>query len=243
MASVTADRPARPTPAWFVDELDYAGRENLDSGHVARYDAKEDASAAAEVALLVELGLTRESLVVELGAGTGQFSVEVAPSCARVVAVDVSRPMLGRLVQKVTALGLGNVEIVRAGFLTYEHVGRPADFVYSRFALHHLPDFWKAVALDRLRGVVRPGGVVRLWDVVYDFAPSEAEERIEAWCATGGDAVEEEWSRAELEEHVRDEHSTFTWLLEPMIRRSGFDITHAEHSEEGVFSKYVLRAA
>ncbi|MGC2372877.1 MAG: hypothetical protein WA484_03280 [Solirubrobacteraceae bacterium] len=66
--------------------------------------------------------------------------------------------------------------------------------------------------------------------------------RMEAWCATGGDTVEAEWSRAELEEHVRDEHSTFTWLLEPMIARSGFEIAHAEHSEDGIFAEYLLRA-
>jgi len=229
-------------PSWFSDELNYAARENLDPGHAARYDAKEDASAAGEVALLEDLGLTRESLVVEFGAGTGQFSVEVAPACARLIAVDVSPIMLRQLENKIAALGLSNVDVVRAGFLTYEHAGSPADFVYSRFALHHLPDFWKAVALDRLRRMIRPGGVLRLWDVVYDFAPSEAEDRIEAWCATGGDAVEGEWSRAELEEHVRDEHSTFTWVLEPMIRRSGFEIADAEHSQDGVFSKNALRA-
>ena len=231
------------TPTWFIDELRYAGRENLDAAHVARYDGKEDASAAAEVALLRDLGLTNRSLVVELGAGTGQFSVAVAPVCARLVAVDVSPVMLRRLADKLAALQLENVELVRAGFLTYEHTGAPADFVYSRFALHHVPDFWKALALDRLRQMLRPGGVLRLWDVVYDFSPAEAQERIDAWCATGGDSVEGEWSRAELEEHVRDEHSTFTWLLEPMLRRSGFEIERAEHSGDGIFAQYVLRAA
>jgi SAM-dependent methyltransferase len=151
------------------------------------------------------------------------------------------RAELRRLGDKVAAHG--NVEVVRAGFLTYEHAGSPADFVYSRYALHHLPDFWKAVALARLRRMLRPGGILRLWDVVYDFALSEVEERIEAWCATAGDAVDRDWVRAELEEHVRDEHSTFTWLLEPMIERSGFEIGAAEHSDDGIFAKYVLRAA
>lgn len=233
---------SRSTPTWFADELEHAGRENLDAEHVARYDAKEDAGAAAEVALLREAGLTAESLVVEFGAGTGQFTVAVAPACAQVIAVDVSPVMLRQLEAKVAARGLGNVAVVRAGFLSYEHVGRPADLVYSRFALHHLPDFWKAVALDRLRRMLAPGGVLRLWDVVYDFDVAQTEERIEAWCATGGDAVEQEWSRAELEEHVRDEHSTFSWLLEPMIRRCRFEIAHAEHSADGIFARYLLTA-
>jgi hypothetical protein len=83
---------------------------------------------------------------------------------------------------------------------------------------------------------------VRLWDVVYHFAAAQAQERIEAWCATGGDEVEGEWSRAELEEHVRDEHSTFTWILEPMIERTGFGIDRAEYSDDGMLAKYLLRA-
>ncbi len=242
IAVVSSDRPSSPAPSWFIDELSCAGRENLDAAHVARYDAKEDASAASEVALLEDMGLTRESLVLEFGAGTGQFSVEVSPMCAAVIAVDVSELMLNQLRAKIADLGLSNVEIVRAGFLSYEHVGRSADFIYSRYALHHLPDFWKAVALSRLRGMLRPGGVLRLWDVVYDFAPTEAADRIETWCATGGDTVEAGWSRAELEEHVRHEHSTFSWLLGPMIVRSGLEIAQAEHSEDGIFAKYLLRA-
>lgn len=243
MTGVPQGHPHRPAPAWFIDELDYAGRENLDAAHVERYDAIEDAGAAGEVSLLVDAGLTRESVVVELGAGTGQLSVAVAPHCARVVAVDVSSLMLDRLRAKVRSLELGNVELVRAGFLTYAHTGPAPDFVYSRLALHHLPDFWKAVALARLRGMLAPGGLLRLWDVVYDFAPGEAEERIEAWFAGYDRAAEGEWSRADLEDHVRDEHSTFTWLLEAMIGRSGFEVIDAEHTDDGIFAKYLLRAA
>jgi ubiquinone/menaquinone biosynthesis C-methylase UbiE len=237
------DRPSHPRPSWLIDESSYAGRENLNSAHVARYDAKEDASAGEEVALLKRLGLTEESVVLEFGPGTGQFTVEVAPVCRRVIAVDVSAPMLAALQNKVQALGLGNVELLQAGFLTYEHTEEPVEFIYSRLALHHLPDFWKAVTLSRLRRMLHDDGVLRLCDVVYDFDPGEAEERIEAWCATGGKAAEAQWSRDELEEHVRDEHSTFSWLLEPMIQRSGFAIAEAERSEGGIFTSYLLRAA
>jgi ubiquinone/menaquinone biosynthesis C-methylase UbiE len=233
-------------PQWLLDEVASAGRENLDPGHVARYDAKEDAGAGDEVRLLAGLGLGPDSVVVDVGAGTGQFTLAAAAACARVVAVDVSPVMLRSLRAKLDAAGVKNVEVVQAGFLTYEHEGRPADVVYSRYALHHLPDFWKAVALARVRRVLRPGGLLRLSDVVYGFEPVDAEERIEAWCATGaggGDAgLETEWSRGELEEHVRDENSTFTWLLEPMIERAGFEITEAVHSDDGIFAKYLARA-
>jgi hypothetical protein len=38
----------------MLDEIASAGRENLDVGHVARYDAKENANAGAELLLSAE---------------------------------------------------------------------------------------------------------------------------------------------------------------------------------------------
>ena len=44
--------------------------------------------------------------------------------------------------------------------------------------------------------------------------------------------------RAALEEHVHDEHSTFTWLLEPMIERAGLEIRDAQYSDDGIWARY-----
>ncbi len=226
---------------WLLDEVASAGRENLDAAHVARYDDKEDAGAAQEVGLLRTAGLTDSSTVIDLGAGTGQFTLTVAPDCARVVAVDVSPVMLAALRAKVVASGHRNVDVVQSGFLTYEHQGDPVDVVYSRYALHHIPDFWKAIALTRMHALLRPGGLLRLSDVVYSFEPAEVAARIDAWCATATGQGDTEWNRWELEEHVRDEHSTFSWLLEHMLSRAGFLVEAADYSDDGIFAAYLLR--
>ena len=226
---------------WLLDEVAFAGRENLDAVHVARYDSIEDAAPDDEVALLTTLGLRPDSVVVDIGTGTGQFALAVAPFCDRVVAVDVSPAMLSALTAKIDRVGVRNVDVVAAGFLTYEHSGRPADVVYSRYALHHIPDFWKGVALTRLRAALRPGGVLRIWDVVYHFDPAEAPDRLEAWCATAGPSGSGGWSRDDLEEHVRDEHSTYTWVFEALAQRAGFHIEQSEYSDDGIFARYVLR--
>jgi ubiquinone/menaquinone biosynthesis C-methylase UbiE len=238
------EHPPTPPPGWMLDEIASAGRENLDVGHVARYDAKENADAGAELLLCQEFGLRPDATVVDLGAGTGQFALAAAAAYARVVAADVSPVMLERLRAKRDDAGLTNLEIVNAGFLSYEHRGPEPDLVYSRLALHHLPDPWKALALARIARMLSPGGVFRLLDVVYSFEPSEAQERLEEWCASAEDnGIEHDWSRAELEEHVREEHSTFSWLLEPMIERSGLRIEDASYSADGIFASYVLRPA
>lgn len=94
---------SRSDRGWVLDEVASAGRENLDAGHVSRYDLKEDAGAAAEVLRLTTLGLTPESVVVDLGAGTGQFALAVTPWCRRVVAVDVSPLMLAPMWPRPTS--------------------------------------------------------------------------------------------------------------------------------------------
>ena len=233
-----------PDPgSWWLDEQRHAGREHFDEQHARRYDAKMDAQAAEEVRLLRDADVLRPGCsLVDLGAGSGQFALAAAQVCERVVAVDVSPVMLARLQEKLDRGDASNVEAIVAGFLSYRHVGEPADLVYSRFALHHLPDFWKAIALSRIAGMLRPGGVLRLWDVVYSFEAADAEGRIEAWITeTVSSNVEHGWTRAELAEHVRDEHSTFTWLLEPMVERAGFDIVDADYSGSGVFARYLCK--
>ena len=87
-------------PAWRLDETASIGRENLDEEHVRRYDAKEDAGGAAEVHWLRSAGVRDDSTVIDLGAGTGQFALAAAGVWTRVVAVDPSPVMLGRLREK-----------------------------------------------------------------------------------------------------------------------------------------------
>lgn len=228
-------------PTWFLDETTSLGRENTDPEHVARYDEKEDAGAAAEIVTLGQLLPAKTADVVDLGAGTGQFALLAAERWENVTAVEPSPVMIERLRQKATAAG-SSLHIVEAGYLTYERAADSVDLAYSRYAMHHLPDFWKAIALARIRRMLRRGGILRLWDVIYHFPLNEAIERIEHWCSTGYSTEEGGWTRADLEEHVRDEHSTFTWLLEPMMSEAGFAIEDAQYDDDGIFAKYILRA-
>jgi SAM-dependent methyltransferase len=225
-------------PRWFPDELARAGEEHLDPAYVAAYDRKTGFDPADDVALLRRLGLDETATLVDLGAGTGALALAAAPFCRRVVAVDVSQAMLDFGGKEAARLGVDNVEWVQDGFLTYEHRGDPADVVYSRNALHHLPDFWKALALDRITEFLRPGGILRLHDIVYSVGPAEVPTAVEAWLANAAERPEEGWTRAELKTHLRDEHSTFSWLLEPMLERTGFEIRDVSY-RMSVYAAYV----
>jgi hypothetical protein len=73
--------------------------------------------------------------------------------------------------------------------------------------------------------VLTPGGTLRLRDLVFSFDLPDALARIAHWLHTAtATRPEDGWTGAELETHLRDEYSTFSWLLEPLIRRAGFEI-------------------
>ncbi len=102
----------------------------------------------------------------------------------------------------------------------------------------HLPDFWKTIALERVAGLLRPGGMLLLEDLVYSFEPGEADAAMAAWLAAAPDDPAGGWTAAELAEHVREEHSTFTWLLEPMLERVGFEIRDRWLSPTRMYAAY-----
>jgi ubiquinone/menaquinone biosynthesis C-methylase UbiE len=230
------------TPAgWYLEEGSHAGREHLDPAYAATYDAKTGADLDADLALLQAHGLGPNATLVDLGAGTGALAVAAAGRCRRVVAVDPSPAMLAVARTRVEAAGAANVQLVAAGFLTYEHEGEPPRLVHTRNALHHLPDFWKGLALGRVHDLLQPGGTLVLRDLVFSFEPEDADERIDAWLAGAASSPDDGWTRAELEEHVRTEHSTFAWLLEPLLEHAGFEIDEISH-RRGAYSTYVCTA-
>ncbi len=222
------------TAKWWLDELRHVGAEHLDAGYVAAYEAKSPTDWGEDIAALQAFGVDATSTVVDLGAGTGAFARALAPHVARVVAVDVSEPM-------VAAIRAHGIEAVHAGFLSYEHDGPPPDAVYTRNALHHLPDFWKVIALERIARLLPWGGVLRLRDLVYSFEPPEAPTALASWFAGAPEDPAAGWTADQLAEHVREEHSTFTWLLEAMLERVGFEIAGRWLSPSQTYAAYTCR--
>jgi SAM-dependent methyltransferase len=218
--------------AWEFDEHAHAGQEHLDPCYVAGYDEKSRTDWSGDVESLLALGIGDSSTVVDLGAATGAFAEAIAPHVRRVVAVDVSPAM-------VAAQRARGVEATRAGFLSYRHRGDPPDAVMTRNALHHLPDFWKVVALSRIAAMLRPKGVLLLRDLVFSFDPADAASAIQRWLDTAPTDPSEGWTATQLAEHIRTEYSTFTWLLEPMLTSVGLEIRERDLSADGFYGAYV----
>jgi SAM-dependent methyltransferase len=227
---------------WWLDEVASAGQEHLDEAYVAGYERKSGFDPSDDLDVLRQHGLDADSVVVDLGSGTGVFAIAAARCCRQVIAVDVSPAMTAMLRSCVAHLGIDNLTVVTAGFLSYEHSGEPPGFVFTRNALHHLPDFWKGIALERIRSLLRPGGILRLHDLVFDFEPAECDEKLETWLSGAVNDSTIGFTAEELADHVRGEFSTYSWLFEIMLERTGFRIIDRQY-RRSAYGAYTCEAS
>ncbi|MGO9341984.1 MAG: class I SAM-dependent methyltransferase [Acidimicrobiales bacterium] len=227
--------------SWLLDEVAHAGPEHLQRSYADVFDAKSGTDFDEVVDDLVALGLDETSTVVDLGAGTGAFAIAAARVAGQVVAVDVSPAMVELMRSRVARGSLRNVSVVQAGLLSYEHEGKPADFVHSRNTFHQVPDFWKAMALRRIHGFLRHDGILHLQDLVFSFPLEATEATIESWMDNASQDPARGWTASEYATHLRDECSTFTWVLEAMFDRTGFDVLDSWFGESGIYAAYDCR--
>ena len=222
--------PMLTFPRWYFDESKMAGVDFEDAAQVAAYDRNQTASTPdKEQALVTRLGITAEHTVIDLGAGTGNFAIQAALAGAAVHAVDISQAMISYAQTKAEKVGVATIKFHQAGFLTYEHQDKLADFVITKNVLHILPDFWKMIAFLRVAAMLKSKGVFYLRDVVFSFPPAEYEASINQWIKQVAKPEGEGWTAADFELHVREEHSTFGWIIEGMLIRAGFEIVEVNY--------------
>lgn len=218
---------------WTYDEMKQVGTDYDSIERVREYDermcALRDVGAEAN-AILNELDLKNEDVLVEFGAGTGEFAIEASRCCRRVYALDVSRTMLDYARGKAALRGAGDISFVHSGFLGYTHDDSPPAAVVSQLALHHLPDFWKLVALSRVHDLLAPGGRFFLRDVVFAVQPGKVAASIERTIHRVHESAGEA-AALDYERHVREEYSTYDWVMEEMLYRAGFTIERAEYGD------------
>jgi ubiquinone/menaquinone biosynthesis C-methylase UbiE len=224
----------------MYDEFKHIGVDFADPQQVQTYDARQKTSLERAAQLVQRWGIRSGDVVIEYGSGTGAFALAAAMRAARVTAVDISRPMLDYARSKAQQLGVMNVSFVNSGFLSYQQAAESADMIVTEFAFHHLPDFWKAVALRRIINLLKPGGALYLHDVVFSFEADQYEQRLGEWIDSVASDAGTGFSRADFEQHIRDEYSTFSWILEGLLRRAGFSIVEQNYLAP-TYAEYLCR--
>lgn len=214
-----SEKTTAERPSWQWNEMQQVGTDYTDPSEVAVYEERMGQFrdlAAEDAGILARLELRPGSHVLEIGTGTGHFALTALAAGHRVTAADVSALMLEYAAAKAERLGLTGLTCLHTGFLGLSLPAGSVDGAVSVAALHHLPDAWKLVALNKLHTVLRPGARLVLRDVVlcgdYPTAfTSVVDELPEAM-------------RVEAERHVAQEFSTMDWMMEAMLERAGFSV-------------------
>ena len=228
---------------WLYDEFKHCGVDYSKAGQAEMYDRHHEKFRNYEKELtemmdFLELHDTKNKTIIDLGCGTGATAVFAADRFKAVYAVDISEVMIEKAKRKLNR-AIRNLTFVNAGFLSYRHEGEQADVVVTKAAFHHLPDFWKQIALLRMNSMVKTGGLLYIHDVVFQFDPQECVSKINSWIS-GFEKIAGDEFRSEVETHIRDEYSTFGWVLEGMIEKAGFTVEKCR-SGDNLITEYACR--
>jgi 2-polyprenyl-3-methyl-5-hydroxy-6-metoxy-1,4-benzoquinol methylase len=218
---------------WYYNERRRIG---LDSAVAAIYDHRDDRDLRARAALSI-LGVKPGWRVADIGCGTGILACEAALMGADVDAIDISPAMLA-----LTELQARDRKVAirtqSAGLLSFDYQPDSYDLIVSEFALHHLPDFWKAVALARIFAALKPGANFYLRDIVFVSTPDGEERNVEQWADFS--IKNHDFDRDSVVTHMRDEYSTFGWVIERMLADTGFALISVDYHAP-LHGTYLLR--
>src|SRR5881394_4452881 len=161
---------------WYYNERRRIG---LGTAVATIYDGHDDSDMRARAALTM-LGVQQGWRVADIGCGNGVLACEAALMGAEVDAIDISPAMLA-LAEIQARDRKVRIRTQFAGLLSFAYQPNSYDLIVSEFALHHLPDFWKAVALSRIFKALKPGANFFLRDIVFVGMPDDTDRDVEGW--------------------------------------------------------------
>ena len=219
---------------WYYNEYKQVGIDFENEEEVRGYDEKfkKQRNINQELQFLKEaLGISEEHIILEIGTGTGEFAIGLSKICKEVIAADVSKTMLSYVEKKIAALGINNIALLHGGFLYEGYIPESFDSVISSLALHHLPDFWKLVALKNVYKILKSGGKFMLTDCILSFDMNLYDEYISRFIdevrQSAGEKIAEE-----IIVNIRDEYPTYDWVVKDMLIKAGFNIVkYIKHTE------------
>src|SRR5712671_916692 len=218
---------------WYYNERRQIG---LDTAVASIYDTDDDSDLRARAALTM-LGVQRGWRVADIGCGNGVLACEAALIGAEVDAIDIAPAVLALANIQAHDRKVA-IRTQSAGLLSFAYQPNSYDLIVSEFTLHHLPDFWKAVALSRIYGALKPGANFYLRDIVYVSMPDGSERNVGAWADFN--IKNHDFARDSVMTHMRDEYSTFGWVMERMLTDVGCQLVSADYHAP-LHGTYLLR--
>jgi arsenite methyltransferase len=137
----------------YLEDIDYKTPEFGDL-----YDELPLWSAPFGLMLLEHVGLRPGMTILDVGAGTGFMTIELAQRCgsdAKVIAVDPWEAAMMRLIRKLDHLGIHNVQTILQDAATIDLPDASVDLIVSNLGLNNFDN--PQAALQSCFRVAKPG--------------------------------------------------------------------------------------
>ena len=154
----------------FDNEVDRFS--NLQTGQTATVNAPLALELIANAAAATNPRATR---LLDIGCGAGNYTLKLLERLPNldVTLIDLSRPMLDKAQQRISAVSTGKLHTIQADMREVELGEAAFDIVVASATLHHLrtDQQWHDM-FAKLHRALAPGGSLWIFDLVdYEFSP------------------------------------------------------------------------
>src|SRR5436190_17606281 len=160
---------------------------NLDTGQVTTIDAKLTLEIITEAARRI---VPSAQYLLDIGSGAGNYTLTMLAKMPSLqcTLLDLSRPMLDRAYERVTAQSTNPVKIVQGDIRTVDLEANQFDIVLAGAVLHHLRDDrdWEDT-FRKIFQLIKPGGCFMISDLVIQNTVTMTDYTMERY----GDYLEE----------------------------------------------------
>lgn len=210
---------------------------DLETGRSAAVDSPHCLERIADAAVAIMPGATH---LLDVGCGAGNYAVKLLGrlsaslsgerTACDVTLLDLSRPMLDRAEERVSAATTGSVETLQADVREVDLGQERFDLIVTASTLHHLrtDDEWESV-FAKLFAALRAGGSLWIYDLLESDSPEIAAVDRAGYAAYlealgGPDYVQKVFGYIEAEDTPR----SLEYQLD-LLKRVGFATTHVLH--------------
>lgn len=173
----------------------HRSRKFFDSS-ASQWDRMRDEMFGRDSYLSALLGLLDpQTVVADLGCGTGSVAEALAPMVRKVIAIDASEAMLRACKQRLEPYG--NVELHRADLEALPVEDRQLDAATLILVLHHLPD--PAKVISEVARVLRPQGRLLIVDMLPHDRAEYRQEMGHVWMGFDDKQINHYLEAAELQ--------------------------------------------
>jgi len=132
--------------------------------------------------ILRESGITRESTVLEVGAGNGFLTEAIADQAKKVIVVELQDGMVRKLQKRISRFA-GKVEIVNADIAAYQVQAPFADVCLLYYSFHEVAD--KPAAVSNIARAVKSGGCISIYEPGVEVGAKDMIETVRMFTDAG----------------------------------------------------------